>query len=197
MSYHAKRYFGDDMAVKKPKKTAQIILRLDPELDAQFREVIDLSGLTITEALRSAASAMVGAHKRLGRIPKDMEIRQAQVDLSSPAEAAKDAWLLDLATRYAGYLTPRLAHALQALQVDQPAAAHALLTALLEHLSRGLPLDDIAICPRAEWKPAPYLAQVAEPPAAYTATKKPPDPAPRRSRAAGTGPVADVSDRPA
>jgi antitoxin component of RelBE/YafQ-DinJ toxin-antitoxin module len=64
---------------RPPKKTSQIILRLDPELDRQFRNAINSSGMSIAEALRAAAEAMVTAHRKHGRIPKDMEIRQDHI----------------------------------------------------------------------------------------------------------------------
>ncbi len=67
------------------KKSDLIGLRLEPVLRKEFTAAAKASDLTIQDALRLAAQAMVNARQKLGRIPKDMEIRQATV---GPADDA-------------------------------------------------------------------------------------------------------------
>lgn len=67
------------MTEPRAKKSQQIILRLEEGTDAALRQAVKASGLTITEALRLAANALIIASDRFGKIPRDMEIRQAQV----------------------------------------------------------------------------------------------------------------------
>lgn len=62
-----------------PKKTDQIFLRLDGELGLQFGRAVKASGLSPQDALRMGAQAMVTAFLKFGKIPRDMEIRQAQI----------------------------------------------------------------------------------------------------------------------
>lgn len=45
----------------------------------RFDEALAASGMTPQDALRMAAQAMVIAHLKFGKIPRDMEIRQAQI----------------------------------------------------------------------------------------------------------------------
>lgn len=103
--------------------------------------------------------------------------RLFEADIANqPVPTAYDDRILEkLATTYAGYFAPRLQHSLASAQADQPKLVHDLLEALAEHLARGCDPRDIVICPRAEWKPEPYLAQVAEPAAPYPAPSSPVD----------------------
>lgn len=71
----------------KPKKTQQIILRLEPRTNRDLRAAVQASEMTIAEALRLAANAMIIAQGRFGKIPRDMEIRQAPVGDRTGARA--------------------------------------------------------------------------------------------------------------
>jgi hypothetical protein len=72
------------------KKTKSFGLRFAPDLRADLDEAAKASGLNSPEALRIAAEAMVAAYRKVGRIPRDMEIRQAIIgdaaDLASLVE---------------------------------------------------------------------------------------------------------------
>lgn len=61
------------------KKNQQILVRLSDELDRRFVRACEQSDISPQDALRRAAQAMVIAHEKFGRIPSDMEIRQAQI----------------------------------------------------------------------------------------------------------------------
>lgn len=67
------------MPPKRAKKTETFGLRFEPELRARFNEAVAASDMTPAEALRIAAQAMVVAYLTLGKIPRDMEVKQAQI----------------------------------------------------------------------------------------------------------------------
>lgn len=96
-----------------------------------------------------------------------------------PAPTAYDPEILTkLATTYAGYLAPRLDHALKGTEADQPETLHRILVALGEHLARGCDPADLVIVPRSEWTPAPPVAlMAAEDPAEYKTKGHPKSPA--------------------
>lgn len=75
------------MAHARPKKSDPFGVRFDSEEQRlRFAEACDASGLAPAEALRIAAQAMVTAYSKFGRIPRDMEIRQAQIGDNSDME---------------------------------------------------------------------------------------------------------------
>jgi hypothetical protein len=65
--------------VPKPKKSDSFGVRFDPELRSELEKAAGASDMTSAEALRLAAKAMITAYAKYGRIPKDMEIRQAHI----------------------------------------------------------------------------------------------------------------------
>ena len=68
------------MAGERPKKSDPFGVRFDSdEQRRRFVEACEGSGLAPADALRMGAQAMVIAFQRFGKIPRDMEIRQAQI----------------------------------------------------------------------------------------------------------------------
>lgn len=68
------------MAPPRPKKSGPVGVRFSSEEQhARFLEACTGSNVAPQDALRMAAQAMIIAYQRFGRIPRDMEIRQAQI----------------------------------------------------------------------------------------------------------------------
>ena len=71
-----------------------------------------------------------------------------------------------LAGTYAGYLAPRLTHALQQVNADQPKILHDLLVQFAEALANGASPSEITVAP--QWSNAGQSLAVAEDPTPYS-----------------------------
>lgn len=150
----------------KPKKDKNVGFFADP---------------TTYERIRDRAE-----HTSDGNVSRHLRaLVQADIDgvAFEPTKEIDSDIVVQLARAYAGYLAPKLDHALASTHTDQPELLHRLLVALTEHLARGHDAADLVIVPRSEWHPQPYQhLHAAEAPAPYKSTAAPtPHPGPSGS----------------
>lgn len=158
----------------KPKKDKNVGFFADPATYERIRGRAELtSDGNVSRHLRSLVQADIDG-----------------ITFEPPKEVDANI-VVQLARAYAGYLAPKIDHALATFDADQPELLHRVLVALNEHLARGCDPADLVIVPRSEWHPAPYAElHAAEDKAPYKSSAAP---APPRRTSGSTPPIPHAS----